>query len=219
MPEQERKKVATSTPNYPSNSNKNKERHATGGVGEKKIERVTTNEVVQRRKPLGRKIIENFTGDDVQSVGSYILMEVLLPAAKTMISDAASQGVERLLFGDSRPRSGNTRIGGGYTSYNRMYGGSSRRDEPRTISRSARANHDFGEVILQTRGEAENVLDRLQDLVDQYDVATVSDLYELVGITGSFTDDKWGWTDLRGASVRRVRDGYLVELPRTTPID
>src|SRR5690606_25223014 len=95
VPEQERKKVATSTPNYPSNSNKNKERHATGGVGEKKIERVTTNEVVQRRKPLGRKIIENFTGDDVQSVGSYILMEVLLPAAKTMISDAASQGVER----------------------------------------------------------------------------------------------------------------------------
>lgn len=216
MPEEERVKIVKT--NYPSNSNTRKQ--AVGGSkSEKVVERVTTNEVVQRKKPLGRKLVESFTGDDVGSVGHYILMEVLLPAAKTMISDAASQGVERLLFGDSRPRAGNTRVGGGYTSYNRMYGGSTRRDEPRTISRTARATHDFGEVILQTRGEAEDVLDRLSALVEQYDVATVSDLYELVGITGAFTDDKWGWADLRGSSIRRIRDGYLVELPRPTPID
>lgn len=213
-------KASKTTTNYPSNSYKSREGGDTPAKPEKKVvEKVTTGEVVKRKKPLGRKIVESFTGDDVQSVGSYILMEVLLPAAKTMISDAASQGVERLLFGDSRPRSGSTRIGPGYTNYNRMHS-SSRRDEPvRTISRSARASHDFGEVILQTRGEAEDVLDRLTALVDQYDIATVSDLYELVGITGQFTDDKWGWANLRGSNIRRVRDGYLIELPRPEPID
>ncbi len=215
MPEQDHMKVAKPTSSYPSNSNKKK-----AEVRKKEITRVTTNEVVQRKKPLGRKVIESFTGDDIHSVGGYILMDVLLPAAKTAISDAVGQGIERLLFGDSRPRSSSTRIGGGgYTSYNRMHSSSTRRDEPRTISRQARATHDFGEVILQTRGEAEDVLDQLTALIEQYDIATVSDLYQLVGITGNFTDDQWGWADLRGARVVRVREGYLIEVPRPTPID
>lgn len=78
--------------------------------------------------------------------------------------------------------------------------------------------HDFSDIILASRADAEEVLDRLRDLVSQYDVATVNDLYDLVGLTGEFTDDKWGWTDLRTASVRVVRGGYLLNLPRTQPI-
>lgn len=198
--------------NYQANSHKSK---AGPEKEPKKVEKVVSGEVVQRKKPLGRKIADTFTGDDMQSVGGYILFEVMLPAAKTMISDAVSQGIERLLFGDSRPR-GRTN----YTSYNRMSGSSAtRKDEPRTISRHARATHDFDEIVVESRGEAAAVLDQLTELIDRYNVATVNDLYELVGITGTFADDKWGWTDLRSASVRRVRDGYLLDLPRTSPLD
>lgn len=203
--------------NYPSNSNK--EREQTPAVPPKKVEKIIQGEAVQRKRPLGRRLAETFTGDDMRTAGSYVLFEVLAPALKTMISDAVSQGIERMLFGEARPRGGGIRTN--YTSYNRMYSQSpTRREEPaRTISHRARAAHDFGEVILNSRGEAEDVLDRLGTLVDQYDVATVADLYELVGITGSFTDAKWGWSDLRGSDIRRVRDGYLLVLPRTMPID
>lgn len=192
----------------------------------KKVERVVETEVVRRKKPLGKRLKETFVGGDSKSVWEYILLDVLVPAAKDMIADAASQGVERMIFGEARSTNRRTgqRPGGsnGYVSYNR-YSSSSRvigeREERPTLSRRARANHEFDEIILATRPEAEQVIERLFDLVDRYDAATVSDLYELVGVTGNYTDDKYGWVDMRGADVVRVRNGYLLDLPKPEPLD
>ena len=59
----------------------------------------------------------------------------------------------------------------------------------------------------------------LDDLIDQYGVVSVADLYDLVGLTSTnYTDNKYGWTDLRHAEVRRDRDGYLLRMPKATPI-
>lgn len=222
---------------YPSNSNKNKEKDEevdTKKPGKPepqrvKLERVTTGEVLRRKKPLSRRFKETFVGSDAKSVWGYVFLDVLIPAAKDMVADATSEGVQRMLFGDSRSTSRHRRNRShpnGYVSYNR-YGSSNSsrppwdrdREEPRSVSRRARAAHDFDEIILPTRGEAEEVIDRLFDLVSRYEQATVSDLYELTGVTGNYTDDKWGWTDIRGAGVTRVRNGYLLDLPRPEPID
>jgi hypothetical protein len=78
--------------------------------------------------------------------------------------------------------------------------------------------HDFDEIVLSSRREAEDVIDRLFDLVGQYGSATVSDLYELVGLPSTHTDNKWGWEDARGAGVTRVRNGYLLDLPEPEPL-
>lgn len=211
------------TTNYPGNSHKAKLKAAETLKEESKpeFEKVVSGKVIQRKKGLGRKVAETFTGDDAHSVGEYILFDVILPAAKAMISDAASQGVERLLFGET-VRSRNTRSSGStHTSYNRMY--SPNREErpsgPRTMSSRARASHDFDEIVLSTRVEAEEVLDCLIDAIDKYDVVSVADLYELVGITGSFTDDKWGWSNLAGSTVSHVRAGFLLNLPRPIALD
>ena len=210
--------------NYPSNS---KSEPAEEKKEEKKVEPVVTGKVRQRKKPLGRRISEMLTGDDAQSVGEYILLDVFIPATKAMLADAASQGAERLLFGEvRRPRSTGTTYRPGYTSYNKPAGApADRRGFPasaprsREISRRGRSNHTFEEVIIETRGEAEEVLDNLQAMMDQYDVVTVMDFYDLVGITGNFTDEKFGWFDLRQAEVRRVREGFIINLPRPVDID
>ena len=201
--------------NFPSNSYSSSEKRPE----RKKVERVTISEAQRRKKPLGRKVAETFTADDTHSVGHYILFEVLIPAGKNRVSDAVSQGVERLLFGDSaRPTSSPRK--GNYVPYHRTpVRGSAQTSGSRDISPKARGSHVFDEVLLESRGEAEEVLERLTDLIKDYDHATVSDMYDLVGITGSFTDDRWGWTNLRGAGVRRVRDGYILDLPKTSPID
>lgn len=197
-------------PNYPGNSNSSRASAKKEVKEEKKVTPVA--EGVQRKKSLGKRIFENFAGDDLHSVANYVLFEVFLPAAKNMVSEAASQGVERLLFGDSRPSSrSSTRTN--YTSYNRMS-----KPEPRDISRRDRASHNFDEVTLPTRGEAEEVLDQLIVLIDKYDEASVSDLYELVSITPNFTDDKWGWKDLRRSRVVRTRDGFVLDLPKPDPL-
>lgn len=80
--------------------------------------------------------------------------------------------------------------------------------------------HDFDEIILESRQEAENVLSRLDDILAEFKVVSVSNLYELVGETFHSVDEKWGWVDLSGASVSRVNSGaYLLNMPKTEPID
>lgn len=193
----------------------------------KKIEKIIEGPVVRRKKPLSRKFMETFVGGDATSVWRYVVFEVLVPAGKDAVADAFSQGIERILFGEARSTSRRTgaRPGAnGYVSYNR-YSPSGRaqkedpRDRERNPSRRARASHDFDEIILATRAEAEEVISRLFDIVTKYETVSVEDLYELVGVTGrSFMDSKWGWTDLRGASVARISSGYLLDLPQPEPI-
>lgn len=191
---------------------------------DKRVERVTTNDVVRRKTPLSRRLREAFGGDDTRTVADYVLMDVMVPAAKDMMVDAVTQGFERLIFGEARSstrRAAASRGNSGYVSYNRFSGKSvAPKDEARpTISRRARVNHDFDEIILETRLEAEQVLERLYDIINRYDSATVADLYDLVGITGEFTDNKWGWTNLHGSGVTRVRNGYLLDLPKPEPVE
>lgn len=210
--------------NYPTNRRSAQSAEPTPETP-KKVEKIVSGAVTRRKKPLGKRFVETFVGGDTHSVGQYIMFEVLLPAIKDTIADVVSQGIERTLFGEARSSSRRTgyRPGGSsssYTNYSRYASPSTaRREEPqRGMSPRAKAHHDFDEIILPTRAEADQVIERLFDLVSQYECATVSDLYELVGISSSFTDNKWGWTDLRGVGATRVRDGYLLDLPRPDPL-
>lgn len=215
---------------YPSNSKKSQDApkresktESAPATERKKIKSVVTSEVTMRKKPLGKRFLETFGGGDAQSVGSYILVDVLLPAAKDMVADAVSQGIDKILFGEVRGRGSRGPINRGatssYTSYNRYSGNSGGRpsdprDRVQTMSQRARAMHDFGEILIPSRAEAENVLSHMYAVLEEYQVVTVSDFYDLIGQTGSFADEKWGWDDLRGSSIRRAgRGGYLIDLP------
>lgn len=208
----------------PSNSKLTKPTPDEAPVPEaKKIERVTTGEVVRRKKPLGKRLAETFIGGDAKGVWGYVLYDVLIPAAKDMVADAGREALERMLFGDGRPSRRESRrgLGGGISGnvrYDRYSQG--RREDPRPqLSRQARAAHDFDEIILPKRAEAETIIERMFDVLSQYDQVTVAELYEMCGVTASYTDEKYGWTDIRGAGVTRIRNGYLLDLPRPVLLD
>jgi hypothetical protein len=189
---------------------------------EKRQEKIIAGDVVQRKKRLSRRFTEAFFGDQgVEDAVQGFLAEILVSAFKSMVSDTIGQfsnalrdGSDKFLYGTTRRTITTAR--GPYTSYNRVTGV---RPAYNQISDRSRTLHDFDDVILQSRGEAEDVLDRMRELISQFDAATVADFYDLVGITGNFTDDRWGWTDLRSAKVTHVRGGYLISMPRTQPID
>lgn len=199
--------------NFPANSHKAKQEKRE----ERKVEKVIKGSVIQKKKTLGRKMSETFLGDDSKNVVQYIIYDVLIPAAKSTISDMVSGGIEMLLFGETRGRNTRRDKGKSYVSYSSYYKNDDRTNRDR--ERSNRARHNFDDIILETRGEAEEVLSTLVDMIDDYGMASVADLYDAVGITSNFTDNKYGWTNLSSASVSRVRDGYLINLPRTTLLD
>lgn len=75
------------------------------------------------------------------------------------------------------------------------------------------------EIIFERRGDAEEVLNKMDEIIGNYGYVTVADFYELSGITSSYESAKYGWTDLKTADVHRVRDGYILQLPRAKYFD
>ena len=204
-------------PDFPPNSDVSKR-----AAQDKNIERVTSGEAVRRKRPLRRQFRDVFVGGTIRDAMHFVVLDVLLPAAKDMIVEAGSQGIEKLIFGEGRRYRGVTRPQSGplgNIQYNRYSSTRMPSSASRALSRRARAEHNFDEIVLDSREEAEEVIDRLFDLVSRYDTATVSDLYELVGLSSNYTDNQWGWTDLRGAGVQRIRDGYLLDLPDPDPLN
>ena len=55
--------------------------------------------------------------------------------------------------------------------------------------------------------------------MDTYGLVRVADLKDLVGISDNYTDNKYGWTNIRNAEIVRVRDGYMIKMPKAVPID
>lgn len=196
---------------FKSNSHKSKE------VDEKKkVEKVVKGKVKTKKKNGITKFADVFVSEDVSSVKSYIIGEVLIPAMKKALSDIVTNGIDMILYGESgvtKRKSPGSRV-----SYTNYY---DRRDRDRYgyDDRRVRAGYDFNDVILDSRGEAEDVLSRMDELIDNYGIVSVADFYDLCGITGSYTDNKYGWTDIRSAQVVRVRDGYKIKLPRALPLN
>lgn len=184
---------------------------------EKKVEKIIKGSVKTRRKPLMRKLQDTFLSDDVDSVRSYLIFDVVIPAIKDTISEVVSKGTDMALYGDIRPRNSkqpNTKVS--YASYY----SSGRKESRKTSVDTKRRFSDYEDVIFESRGEAEEVLSSMFDFLRDYKATTVADLYDLVGITGNgFTDNKYGWTDLTGAKVRRIRDGYVLDLPKAEYIE
>lgn len=200
---------------YPSNSHASKEKGQKDNTpAEKKVEKIVTGNATVKKKGLAKRFTDIFVAEDARSVGDFILQDVIVPAAKALFVEIVSGGANMVAYGErgsSGRRSNAERYGyrSGYTNYNRM---SERRDS-RPVSRSE-SSRSYDDIFLDTRGEAEAVLTRMDELIEVYGTVSVNDLYDLVGITGTFTDCKYGWTDLRSASVVRTRDGYMLKLPR-----
>lgn len=195
---------------YKPNSHKAKEEQQI----RKKADKIINGSVKTRKKSEIQKFADVFIQEDAQKVKSYILMDVLVPAVKKAISDVVTNGIDMVLYGENgRIKKDSTVSKVSYRSYY------DKRDGRRDSSTRTRSGYDYDDIILDNRGEAEEVLVRMDELIDTYGIVSVADLYDLVGITGNYTDNKYGWTDVRSASVVRVRDGYMIKLPRAMALN
>lgn len=182
---------------------------------EKRAEKIVSGSVVTKPKSAIKKFSESFVSEDLKNVKSYVIGDVLIPAIKKAISDIVRDGIDMLLYGSSSKR-GDRRSSIDRVSYSNYYD-RDRRALPDT--RSTYSGYLDRDIILSSRGEAEDVLARMDELMDTYGLVRVADLYDLVGITGNYTDNKYGWTNIARAEIVRTRDGFMIKMPRAVPID
>ena len=190
-------------------------------VEKEELKKITTGQATVRKPAWYKKFGRSLIADDVTNIREWIMVEVVIPSIRNLLADSIKGSTDRVLYGQARGRGRGFGYSGGFvggverpglrTRYDKMADG-----EPRKmLSREARARHDFDEVVLESHAEAAAVIDALIHRVEQYGSATVTDLYDLVGVTGSYADRNYGWTDLRDADVRQFRGGWLLDLPPT----
>ena len=207
----------------PNNSDKAAQGAKTEGKEKKKLAPlVSKGSVAKKKRTVADKFKDAFLGES-ENLGDYIMYDVLVPAFRDTVSEMGFGIIERL-FGNGRSSRSRGSVvrdrGRSYVSYN----SSSRNDRDRgrddrpDIDRRSRARHSFDNVVFTNKWEAEDVLAHLVDMILEYGEATVRSFYELSNIEADYTDDRYGWTNLRDAYVERTRNGYVIVFPQTRPL-
>ena len=204
---------------YQGNSNKDKEEKE--DKPEKVVVKVVTGEVIRKPRTLGRKFKDIFFGGDARSAARYVAADVLLPALRDLVVDVIGRGTERVIYGESSVRHRRPTMES-RVQYNRSYNNpldrsyaGPRQPPVRLPDQNWRQTRKqrVGDIIIASREEAERVVETLLEIIDQYDVASVADYYDLLGEETTAIDNKWGWTYLNNVQVRQVHHGYLIDLP------
>lgn len=199
---------------YKPNSYKSKAM-AKEKLPEKKVEKVIKgNANIKKRSELS-KVKDMFISEDARNVKSYVILDVLIPAIKKAVSDIVTNGIDMILYGETGHSKKSSPVGG--ISYRNYY--DRKDDDYRYGGSRARTGYSQDDIIVDSRGEADEILERMDELIATYGVVSVADLYDLAGITCAYTDNKYGWTSIRNAEVRRVRDRYVIKMPKAMPID
>ncbi len=164
------------------------------------------------KKNINRRIAQFIFGEEADSLGGYFIRELLIPAGRQVVGDLfgnISDAISASISGTPT----HTHISNGNRINYHVYS-TGKGQSPSSRSKSSRRNNT-DELIFQNKSEAQEVLSTLCDLIENYDIASVSDFYELCGITPDYTDEKYGWTSMSGSKIIRVRGGYSLVLPRT----
>lgn len=209
-----------SEPVYTPNSHKYKEQQknnesATEG---KRVTRVVKDPAKTKKNEV-RKLADIFISEDISNVKNYIFMDVLVPAIKKAIYDIVTNGIDMFLYGGSGKNKSNSN--GGKVSYRNYYDQKNNNNSGYRGSESTsnRSGFDYEDIIFNTRGEAEAAKQQMMDVIGKYGMVTVADLYDMASLSAPYTAQKYGWISVGGVDVVRVRDGYVLKLPRAVPID
>lgn len=208
---------------YPGNSYTQKDRSndiQSVESNKPKAKQVASGKV--RKQGIIRKLVRYLVADTVDTARDKVMGEVIIPGVQSLIYDAVVGTMDTVLYGTTeRPVGGYRRASngrkGGRISYDRYY---DERNGRKARSGSYRnMPKDPDEIIMDTREDARDVLEELDYIIQEYGQASIADYYDIVGVTSEFTDNKFGWTSLRGASIKPVRDGHMIIMPRTERLD
>lgn len=180
----------------------------------KEIEKLKITAPVPKEKSLGKKVVKTFLSEDISDVKSYVVWDVVMPGIKDFIWDVLSSTVDSL-FGRTSSKKGS---GSYYTEswrrYNKVKSNPDIRED--RIDHADKTDISAWEDIdFDNRGQADYVLDMMKELIKKYDNVSVLEYCGLANREGKWTWDKYGWTNLDDALIKRTWGGrYEIRLPR-----
>ena len=161
----------------------------------------------------------------------HVGKEVIVPYLKRTFFDAVQEALYMLLYkGQTYVKKGPNAFGSnityGGTQYNGYFASSSLNQPPKRASEEAKeqtlnVKKGPSDLLFPSRADAEDTLIKMDEIISTYGSVSFADLEEMAGVTGDFTDNKYGWKDIRNAKVLRnaLAGGYYIRMPRMIVLD
>ena len=198
------------TADFPGNSNKSKEE-----IVKPKVEKVVSGKVEKHKPSFIQKAASVIFSDiNEEDLKSEIIFDYLVPTIKDTLVDMGKMLLDAVFYGTTSHK----KSSGGNRPYKVSYSDYYDRDTKASLP-SNKSSYHFDEITLDSRADAEQVLDNLIDLTKEYGSASVGDFCDLVGVDSNFTDYKYGWSNLAKTTVSRTRHGYIINFPKPGKLD
>lgn len=192
---------------YKPNSNKYKQEQAEKEKAKPKTKQVAKAKNVDSHKEDKVAIVK----ERASNAGIAVLKHVIEPTAKKLLFDVGSNWLKAMLYPNEQPSTGRR-----YSNYDRP----SYRDTDSRVVNVNERRRVRERIVLESEEDAESVIDAMGDLIETYGQASIADLYDLVGKTAEYTDNRYGWKSVRNFGIRVSRYGDAVlELPSAVLID
>lgn len=168
------------------------------------------------------KFRESFVGNDVQTVGDYIIFSVLIPSVKNTLLSIINNGASMFLGGGPQQQSlySNQRSNNSYVSYNYVTRNNASSYAPSALYGNSPSASGLKNISWGSELEALNVLSDLRDYIYSANQVSVAKYYTLARIPGfrpDIMDGNWGWYSLERAVVipSPVEPGrWIIDLPK-----
>lgn len=186
------------------------------------VKKVVKGKASTKKKSEISKIASTMISEEVKTIKEYAIYEVVIPVIKDTITQLVKGSIDMLFYGEVRSGSTSRRSSSSSNvsrvSY-RDYYDDNKRDDRRDPRRTA-TRYSYDDITFEFKEDADAVLLSMDEIIETYGVVTVADLFDLAGVTGNgYTDQNYGWTSTRSASIERNRDGeFYVKLQRPSPI-
>lgn len=187
----------------------------------KKIEQVVSG-AVKVKRPATRRFFDFVFAESPKVLVKRIGTDVMWPRFKASLEESGNSFLHGMFWGAAGNRPASTIVpgtvlrGGMGTAYNHISNPTGQMMALQASQQTSSGNYQ--DLCLPTQQQAETLLANMWELLNQYRRVAVGDLYEAAGITPAISDNAYGWTNLDGARISKIREGYLLELPRPSLI-
>ncbi len=197
--------------NYPSNSLKSREKQAATKKEKPEIKPVVADGEAKVMAPsFGRKIFNAFFPEATnKSVGSFFLFDLCIPTIRNFIGSIMISGGKNISNG-----TGSGAFGSGKKSYENYYNGkvsylNNAQKKPKI--------YDCEHVWYSSLQKAQDVIDKMNMVLQEYPVVSVADMKELSNLSSEIVpgDHHQGWSDIKDVKWYSDHGGYTVVYPPT----
>lgn len=171
-----------------------------------------------KKRSSAERISEVFIAQDLKTVAGVVFERVIIPNLRRLAVDTIDSIARGVFMGDdsvgaSRGERNPLRNTSYYSYYENNSGA-----KATTASHKTPGQYRFAELIFDSYGEAQLVIDKMDECLEDCGVVTIADMYGFADVTCPYTGNYYGWTNIASAKIVADSDGYWIKMPKAKPI-